>query len=70
MPEDMVKHMASAAGEVSSTRPKSADAVTSATADLKVDKYLNLEALVYFLRIVTSDETCMDFFAKMPGFTY
>ena len=63
--------MAAAAGEAS-TRPKSADLATStgATADLKVDKYLNLESLVYFMRIVTTDDACMDFFAKMPGFTY
>lgn len=66
--------MTAAAGETpSKSRPKSADGTTSkstVTADLKVDKYLNLESLVYFMKIVTADEFCMQFFSRLPGFTY
>ena len=29
-----------------------------------------MESLEIFVRIITADEVCMDFFSKIPGFTY
>ena len=73
MPEDAIAQMTAMVGETEGSRPKSADNKSkreSHDAEVDVDKWLNLDGVEYFMRILTSDDATMEFFSQMPGYTY